>query len=328
MPRRPKGVAAKSLLDERLNRRFQVIGGKGGVGRSSVAIALAMRAARLGQRSLILEVAPSEGVFERLGRRPAFNDPVLIADRLWVCRMTPEHAMSEYALMVLRFKALYNLVFENRLVRYMLHSIPSLGEFTMLGKVWHHATERLTTGEPRFDRVFVDLPATGHAITFLSVARVVAEVSPPGRMKEAAGLMADLVESKTDSCMHVVTLAEEMPVNEALDLCAMAQNRVGIPLGLGIVNRLLPPLLREGQEAVEAELLKSRDPKLRPYAEIAGRRVAREALQSIHLERFLRVSGLPWIGLLEEEAPAKPEAWFDHLDPRSDPLSEEGSQSG
>src|SRR5713226_9926432 len=73
--------------------------------------------------------------------------------------------------MVLKFESIYKAVFENRLVSYFLRFIPSLQELVMLGKILFHVEERLPTGEPKYQRVVVDAPATGHAISFFNIDR-------------------------------------------------------------------------------------------------------------------------------------------------------------
>src|SRR5687768_12310316 len=138
-------------LSERFDRRVQIVGGKGGVGRTAVSCALALRSAQLGKRTLLLEVDAPDSAAAFLGVAAAVDEPRQVLDNLWLCRMTPVGALREYALMVLKFKALYNLVFENRMVKYLLRSIPSLGEFTMLGKTWFHTTEQLGDGSLNYD---------------------------------------------------------------------------------------------------------------------------------------------------------------------------------
>lgn len=281
--------SAQPLLD----RRFQVVAGKGGVGRTLVSSAIAVRAARSGRRTLLLEVNAPDSCAQVLGVAPAVDTPREVMSDLFLCRMTPEGSLREYALLVLKFKALYTLVFENRLVKYLLRSIPSLGEFTMLGKAWYHAEERLPDGELKYERVIIDAPATGHAITFLSVARTVADITPPGPMKEAAERMAQLVESK-DGALHVVTLPEEMPVNEGLELLHAGRQKLRMTPGVGFVNRRLPPLLEPGEAGV-VEALDPSAPGLEPYLKAVKGRRAREAFQAAHEARFRQDAAVPVI---------------------------------
>ncbi len=282
----------------RLDRHLQVVLGKGGVGRTLVASALAKRAADAGHRTLLLEVDAPDSAARQLRVKPAVDHPREVLNNLWLCRMTPDGALKEYALMTLRFQALYRLVFENRLVKYFLKSIPSLGEFTMLGKAWHHATEPYLRGGLRFQRVIIDAPATGHAITFLSLARLVADIAPPGILASASTKMAELLEDADATCFHVVTLAEEMPVNEALELTVAGREKLRMAPGIGVVNRLSRPVVFGG----EADgLRRLRDdglpPEVAPFIDVALRRQRREAVARRYIDRFVSGTGLPWLAL-------------------------------
>lgn len=281
-----------------LERPLQVVAGKGGVGRSTIATALALRSAGGGDRTLLLELDSEDSAATMLGVPSAVDEPREVLNRLWLCRMTSEGSLREYALMVLKFRALYGLVFENKLVKYLLRSIPSLAEFTMLGKTWYHATEKRPDGMPRFTRIIVDAPATGHAISFLSVARAVADLSPPGPMKRAAERMAELVESRGGSCLHVVSLPEEMPVNEGLELVAAARGKLHMATGLAVVNRMLAPLLAEEGEQdvlVRLEARSQEESALSPYVTAARRRLDREQSQAEQAMRFIAQARLPFV---------------------------------
>lgn len=279
-------------VQDRLNRRLQIVAGKGGVGRTTVACALAMRAARAGHRTLLLEVDAPDSAAALLGVKPAVDVPREVMNGLWLCRMSPPGSLREYALMVLRFKPLYSLVFENRLVKYLLRSIPSLGEFTMLGKAWFHTTEKTEDGAPRYERIIIDAPATGHAVTFLALARLVATVSPKGVMRQASERMADVLESSEHSCIHVVTLPEEMPVNEGVELVREGQHRLRMTLGLGFANRVLPALVRPQDQPTMARLNEVASPESQPYLRAASRRRDREIWQAEHIARFVDKTGL------------------------------------
>ena len=220
----------------RLRKRVQVVGGKGGVGRSTIACGLAWKAAEAGEKTLLLEVDTHDEASGVLGVEPARDTPREVFNNLWLCNMTPAGSLEEYAVMVLRFRALYRIVFENRLVRYLLRSIPSLGEFTMAGKFWFHTSEVDDRGYPKYDRIILDAPATGHAITFLSVSRVVADLAPAGRMKSEAIRMAEMIESE-QTCLHIVTQPEEMPINEALELEEALASKLRMHPGVIFLNR-------------------------------------------------------------------------------------------
>jgi anion-transporting ArsA/GET3 family ATPase len=283
-------------------RPLQVVAGKGGVGRTAIAAALALHSAKSGARTLLLEVNSADSAASYLDIEPSNDIPKEAFDNLWHCKMTPAGSMKEYALMVLRFKALYALVFENKLVKYLLRSIPSLAEFTMLGKTWYHATETLPDGSPKYQRIIIDAPATGHAITFLSVARIVADIAPSGIMKTASEKMAQVIESKSASCLHVVALPEEMPVNEGLEIVAAGEKRLHMARGVAFVNRIYTPLSQDDESLfLKLETRAKTEPQLEAFVTAAKLRLDKERLQAMHAERFAEESRMPCVLIPELE---------------------------
>ena len=270
-------------IQELLQRRFQVVTGKGGVGRTLIASSLASMLAQLGKKTLLLEVNAPNHCARVLGTDAIVGDPQQVSQDLYLCSMNPEDALREYALMILKFPALYRLVFENPLVKYFLRSIPSLGEVTMLGKAWFHATERDENGESKYDHVIVDAPATGHALTFLSVARVVERTVPRGPMRTEAGKMAALIEDHENSCAHVVFTPEEMPVTEGLELSRKLQENVGMKLGVYFMNKICSEEPGDRELALVDEMT---DEQLYPYVAAGHARRSSLENQENQLERL------------------------------------------
>jgi anion-transporting ArsA/GET3 family ATPase len=196
------------------DRRLLVVTGKGGVGKSTLAAALATLAARRRKRVLLCEVNAQERIAPLIAqpRTAPAGAPGLVT-----LNVTPREAMREYGTMVLKFKTVYDAVFENRVVRYFLRVIPSLAELVMLGKILHEvrAEER---GRRRWDLVVVDAPATGHAVQLLRVPAVLLDTVPSGPLRRDAEWMQALLVDPAVSSVVIVTLPEEMPVNEAIDL--------------------------------------------------------------------------------------------------------------
>src|SRR5690242_17611732 len=99
-----------------LDKRLLVVTGKGGVGKSAVAAALALHAARSGKRTLVCEINAGDRLGRMLGKPGAGGETREVEENLWAVNVRPEDALREYALMVLKFKSVYRAVFENRLV--------------------------------------------------------------------------------------------------------------------------------------------------------------------------------------------------------------------
>ncbi|MDB4972087.1 MAG: Arsenical pump-driving ATPase, partial [Myxococcaceae bacterium] len=205
-------------MSDLFNLRFITVVGKGGVGKTTVSTALALAAARRGKRVLIAMCNAKERVsqFLEVGPIGAYNQPILPG--IDAVNMVPKVALEEYGLMVLKVRALYRAIFENRLVAAFLRGTPGIEAWSMLGKAQFHAHETLPDGRPRYDLVILDSPATGHGLEMLRVPRVLLEVAPPGLLRREAERAWDLFTDPVRSGVMVVTLPEEMPVSESVEL--------------------------------------------------------------------------------------------------------------
>lgn len=275
-------------LDNLLDRQLHYVCGKGGVGKSVVACALARKFQMEGKSVLLVQVNAADSHARLLGISPI--GPELREERadksggtLHVVNSTSAAAMKEYALMTLKFEALYRTVFENRLTKAFLRFVPSLMELTIQGKIWHHAEEKDdVTGRRRFDRIVVDCPSTGHGLRFLRVAHIIRDASRVGPMAEKTRLMAEVIEDPARTALHVVALPEELPVNEARDLVGEVRRTKTAPLGAAFLNQRLQRLFDPGAEAALARVRSSNakaDEALLHLLEVADRRRMREALE-------------------------------------------------
>ncbi|MSP60950.1 MAG: hypothetical protein EXR72_11515 [Myxococcales bacterium] len=240
-----------------LDLRLIIVAGKGGVGRTTVAAALASAAARRGKRVLLAQTKSKERLSKLLGGPRVESEVVQVRERLWAVNITPEAALREYGLMILKSSLVYRAVFENRLAKAFIRAIPGVEDYSMLGKVWFHTTEE-EGGRPRYDLVILDGPATGHAITLLQVPQAILEAVPEGPLTRDARSAQDLLSDGKRTRMALVTLAEDLPVNETIELSVRAREQVGIHLGPLIVNQLYPPRFVSGPSARALDLLPER----------------------------------------------------------------------
>ena len=235
----PPAISLSSFVSgsDLLNRRLVVVTGKGGVGKSTVSAALAMLAARRGKRVLVAEVDARERVAPMLGGRP--SGPVVrpVLPGISTVNVDPRHALEEYALMVVKVRAIYQAVFENRVVRFFLRAVPSLAETLMLGKILHEARSE-ENGRPRWDLVVVDAPATGHAVQLLGVPQALLGTVPGGPLRRDAEWMQALVSDPGRTAVALVSLPEEMPVTETAELDTQIGEGLKLPRGPVFLNAM------------------------------------------------------------------------------------------
>lgn len=278
------------------DRRFVVLGGKGGVGRTTVAAVLARVAAGRDKRVLVAQTDARERLGKLLGR-PGPIGPAIVeaAERIWAVNMTPRDALHEYGMMRLRFESLYRAVFENKAVRGFLGAVPGLDSYAMFGKAFFHTTETAKGGLPRFDLVILDGPASGHAAAMLRIPQAILDAVPRGPLTGDARAARDLLSDPARAALCIVTLAEDLPVRETADLARTARDDLRMPLGPVIVNalpsdRLADPDVAALLDAVDAP---TGDAPLDATLSAAEGLRAHWATAVAMLERLRRDPGLP-----------------------------------
>jgi anion-transporting ArsA/GET3 family ATPase len=291
------------------DKRFVLVTGKGGVGKTTVCAAEAVALAAKGKRVLVAMCNAKERLSEMFGVAPIGPTVVPVGTDIWAVNMQPEKALEEYGILVLHSRALYKTLFDNAYVRTFLRAVPGMQEWAMLGKAWWHTTERLPDGTFKYDVVILDAPATGHGLDMLRVPKVILDVVPPGLLRRDAERAWALFQDGNTSAIVLVTLPEEMPTTETIELAA-ALKELGLPIGRVVVNAVLPPLFsREERDALD--VLPQFDIGTAGDAAIAAARdrATRERLQADSMGRLAR--DLPvapaFLPLLFEDA-STPEA--------------------
>jgi len=292
----PLAISLSSVVSgsDLLDRRLVVVTGKGGVGKSTVSAALAMLAARRGKRVLVAEVDARERVAPMLGGRP--SGPVVrpVLPGISTVNVDPRHALEEYALMVVKVRAIYQAVFENRVVRFFLRAVPSLAETLMLGKILHEARSE-ESGRPRWDLVVVDAPATGHAVQLLGVPQALLGTVPGGPLRRDAEWMQALVSDPGRTAVALVSLPEEMPVTETAELDTQIGEGLKLPRGPVFLNAM-PDARFTADERDLLRGLSSSVPPLGPAARSAvlqAEQQERAEAQAVRLRALLGRAVLP-----------------------------------
>jgi len=252
-PRSIAFPAVGALLD----RRLIFVTGKGGVGKTTVAAALGIAAARAGRRVLVCEVADQERLTAAFGLPPAGFREIEIEPGLSAFSVNPEGAIAEWLEYQLRSRTLAGLLGGSRIFQYLATAAPGLAEMVTIGKLWELAQlERKTPSATPYDLVIVDAPATGHGIALLRAPQTFGDIARVGPVNRQAEIVDRFVRDSASTAVIAVALAEEMPVSETLELESRLHDELGVALDHVFVNAVLPDRLT-GREA--ATIAASRD---------------------------------------------------------------------
>jgi len=274
-------------------RRFLFITGKGGVGKTTVTAALASALAAQGLRVLVTVCGAKERLSTLLAAPPLTTSITELSAGISGVRLVSEVALREYGALKLKNRVLVDAIFDSKYVSGFLSGTPGLKEWSLLGKAWYHATEQDRDGRPRFDVVLFDAPATGHGLDMLRVPKVIVEIAPPGVLRSDAERAWEMFRDPARSGVVVVTLPEEMPTNETLELCSALRRELTLPIAELVVNAHLPTLFPGPEREIVARLGELDGASAAQSALASGaRRALRERIQEDCLRR-LNALGAP-----------------------------------
>lgn len=213
------------------NRRLIFVTGKGGVGKSTCTAALAVALAEAGRRVLVAETDPYSAMDEFLGLDEPSGTPREARENLWIANLRAEECLVSTLTRFLPSERIVRALTQNRVTESFFKSAPSVSEFVLLDHI------QLFAERGDWDHVIVDLPASGHAVTFLSVPKTL------NGMMRGLGPIAKRAEAITQQITHpsrsaivAVCLPEEMPVNETIELSGQLDDVLGRSLDLVMVN--------------------------------------------------------------------------------------------
>lgn len=217
-------------------QKLLFVTGKGGVGKSAVAAAIAYRHAQAGKKTLLVELGYQSFFKDYLGLPQVGYSPVTTKGGFDVALWSGPECLKEYAIYLLKSASIYKLFFENPVSKALIQIAPGLSELAILGKITSGIRK---VGPPLpYEVIVVDGFATGHFLALLKAPFGMAQAIKLGPMHDHSKGIDGVLKDRNLSEYHIVSLPEELPVVESLELANEMQSFLGIKPHL-ILNRIL-----------------------------------------------------------------------------------------
>ncbi|WP_405924479.1 ArsA family ATPase [Streptomyces sp. NBC_00035] len=226
--------------------RLQVVSGKGGTGKTTVAAALALALATEGKRALLVEVEGRQGIAQLFETEalPYGERKIAVAPgggEVYALAIDPELALLDYLQMFYKLGGAGRALKKLGAIDFATTIAPGLRDVLLTGKACEAVRRKDKSGRFAYDYVVMDAPPTGRVTRFLNVNDEVAGLAKIGPIHNQAQAVMRVLKSK-ETAVHLVTLLEEMPVQETAD--GIAELRAAkLPVGRIIVNMVRPALL-------------------------------------------------------------------------------------
>jgi anion-transporting ArsA/GET3 family ATPase len=236
-------------LSSLVDRRLLFVTGKGGVGKTTVAAALAVYAAEQGRRTLLCEVDAKGDVAAQLETDPTGFEARRVLPNVWAMSMNTEASLREYLKLQLKVPMVGRIGPLAKAFDFVATAAPGVREILTVGKFCYEVRE------DHYDLVVVDAAATGHVVGQLTAPQAINELVRVGLVRSQTDWMLQMLSDAAVTGLVVVTTPEEMPVSETIELAERLREQTTVALRAVVVNRVLPELFGRAEEAAFDELI-------------------------------------------------------------------------
>jgi anion-transporting ArsA/GET3 family ATPase len=277
-----------------LQLKLVFVTGKGGVGKTTVAAALAQLAAQHGKRVLACEVDAKGDLSSLFEATPTDFTPREVSPGIWSMSMDTEASLREYLKLQMRIPVVGRIGPLAKAFDFVATAAPGVREILTVGKLCYEVREK------HYDLVVVDAPASGHIIGQLAAPQAINDLVKVGMIRGQTDWMLEILSDHQQTGLVAVTTPEEMPVSETLELTTRVAEETTVRMSAVVVNRVLPELFGQREEEifeqlrqpeVESVLSTRAGGSVAPVLEAARLAVTMRRTRSAHLQRLQ--AGLP-----------------------------------
>jgi anion-transporting ArsA/GET3 family ATPase len=287
-------------LIDLLDRKLVFVTGKGGVGKTAIAAALAWLAADRGLRTLVCEVDAKGNLADFFETAPTRFDEREIAPRLWAMSMDTEASLKQYLSLQLKVPLVARVGPLAKMFDFVASAAPGVREIVTVGKLCWEVKER------HYDLIIVDASASGHIVGQLAAPQAINQLVQVGQIRQQTGWMLEILEDPAITGLVVVATPAEMPVHETVELTARLHHETNVDLAAVVVNRVFPELFSRGEEEIFEQLATAEgesrldavlDGPSAPLMEAARLTVTMRRSRTEHLERLRQAvdPGVPFL---------------------------------
>src|ERR1700732_3122249 len=231
-----------------LDLRLVFVTGKGGVGKRTVASALAFLGSTNGKRVLICEVDAKGDVAGFYEAPPTGFKEKEVLPGLFAMTMDTEASLREYLKLQLRIPVVGRIGPLAKAFDFVATAAPGVREILTVGKLTYEVRER------HYDLVVVDAPASGHIVGQLAAPQAINNLVKVGLIRSQTDWMLDILSDPLTTGLAAVCTPEEMPVSETLELVQRVREETTVRMSAVVVNRVLPELFGQREEEIFEEL--------------------------------------------------------------------------